>query len=569
MPLPPPPRAVVPPSASRPGTFGGAVLLPGSQPYGAPVRPPTTNQSRVPRVRKPTTAEQVLAVVSGLWAAWWFVNQLSRNNVWDDAYMFWRVAGHVLAGEGPVWNVSEGGGDPPAYGLTAPLYLVPVMLARILFAGNPALGLGLVSMAFGVAALWLAADRLSRLHWPIEHQWIALGLAAPTLFHHFISGMDTTFALCALVFYLRCRDWGPRLEPAWAFAFWFIRPELVLFPLARAAWGLIQLVLPEATPGASRASVVSVSSLMQGLVRASAIMAAVVAALLVAWAAFGSIVPLSALAKRAGYYGPEFTALYRGRAYEGAALAVAQVLPFAVGAVFVPPAVALAAATIAAYHTFVGLPVMGYAARFHWPAMLALALNPEHFIPGRWLGRFQPRRRQYLVGAALGVSVLSGLIAFAREPSTRWAHIGQFDVVAETVERRARYWPGLMELRALDGEIAIATTEVGRPAVLLPKTRLIDLSGLNEPRLTRDRSTVARLIDAERPDWIWLPHPDYATLVKQLTGDAGFRTEYEIFPAAALGTTMGVAILKTSPYAEDLKGIVEGVGGQHASERRP
>ena len=120
--------------------------------------------------------------------------------------MFVRYADNVLRDGKLAWNP----GGEAVYGLTAPLFLAVVIPMRLVFPAAPALAAQASSLLCGFVFVLLLAALVKRCAEPDSagRFVIALLVLCPTLLldrmivTHFLSGMDTTFALAALTAFL-------------------------------------------------------------------------------------------------------------------------------------------------------------------------------------------------------------------------------------------------------------------------------------------------------------------------------------------------------------------------------
>jgi hypothetical protein len=103
--------------------------------------------------------------------------------------------------------------------------------------------------------------------------------------------------------------------------------------------------------------------------------------------------------------------------------------------------------------------------------------------------------------------------------------------------------------------VAIATTEVGLPAALNPGKRIVDLAGLNSAEVVREGIGVTTMLRGSPPDVVYLPHPDYAELAGEFATDPEFLSRYEVYSAEQVKCLFGIALLRSSPWYEQLRSI--------------
>lgn len=197
----------------------------------------------------------------------------------DDAWVVARYADRLASGHG--YTMNDGA---PTDGVTGPLWLLPLVLARLLGLDAMAVGKGLGLVCAAVAAGW-AADRVRERAGGRRAAWVTALLVGvqPTLGIWGAAGLETGLAtLCATAALLgataRPRPQGTRVGLAIAALAW-LRPET-------AAMALVALLaVARRGPGRRRAAALA------------AIGAGLVVALRVSM--FGSPLPLSSLAKPA------------------------------------------------------------------------------------------------------------------------------------------------------------------------------------------------------------------------------------------------------------------------------
>lgn len=498
--------------------------------------------------------------------------RLGAASVWDDAYMFVRYADRLrLDG-----RLAFEPGGPATYGLTSPSFLLFGIPARALAPGHAARAAAGASAAAAVLALvalavlvWRAfPGRPTARAAALAFAAFALAFAADPLSAHAVSGMDTCWAIAWLAIVLAAFDdfetrTGARADAARALLAgltFAVRPDALLITL-----GLPVALAVGAPDAGARTRAVRVAALALGVVALQMGAAARV---------LHSPVPLAFFAKSAGLYGARFAARYRPIAWDAlarfarselgllGAIALAA-LASGVRAARAPRASerALAIATLAfvLYETFGVVQVMYYRERFLQPALPALVLlgtRSAVALADAARRRAGPRAVAIagLVVAVLAVASLARpLRTLAR---TRPPAGDRFDLTAVYRDRWRHYWAGLDRVSALDPRLSIATTEVGMPLALSPGRRIVDLAGLNQTALATRAATLEDVLSADPVDLVYEPHPDYDGLRAQLDHSAWYARAYERHPAAAIGADMGVAILRSSPWADTLRAIV-------------
>ena len=117
-------------------------------------------------------------------------------------------------------------------------------------------------------------------------------------------------------------------------------------------------------------------------------------------------------------------------------------------------------------------------------------------------------------------------------------------------------WFGLPEMSGLSDDLTVAATEVGAIAALNPGRRIIDLSGLNDPWIVRHDFSAAQAVAHYKPDLIYMPHRDYRAMTRELLADPYFYRITSISPDAELGTRLGLALRRDSPYFARMLAVV-------------
>lgn len=490
--------------------------------------------------------------------------------VWDDAYMFVRYAGNLLAEGRMVWNP----GGEPTWGATSLAFVVVVAASKVLGIADPLRALVASSLACGTALLVLLA-RLARTagRGTIVFVLAALAVQARPLAAHLVSGMDTIFGAAWLAGYLvlayrmRGQETSARataLGCVGGLAL-FARPELLLFsigvPLGMALFG--------SDPGGRR------SARLAAAVTAAVILAGVLAA----WGVFGLPLPLPFYVKTLGVYGEAMRAAYEGTALRQAATFAAYNTPSVIAAIAGAVAwrrgkerpdlgieVGLVAALVAfgLFETFAVTPIMFYEQRFFYPALPAvLALGCRGLVLAR------AESRTLLAACALLLVVPSA--GLAREAMTgapvdprRWSLRASRLAFADD-------WFALDRLTELPDDLVIATTEVGHPGALLPGKTIVDLAGLNDAGLVRSGMRPAAVFLRRPPDWIYLPHGDYREFREAIEADPYFVAHYDVFRVGSLGSArvetggsvvrkpywLDVAIRRDGPHAATLRALLE------------
>jgi hypothetical protein len=498
-------------------------------------------------------------------------------SVWDDAYFNVRYADHLLDNGNFAWNADES----PAYGLTSILHGLVVLVLRFGIGGSPALPLILASLLAGVAALSILFKLLSDYGDDLgENRWgaalffaILLGFNAPPLSVHLTSGMDTALGMAFLGIYLLViKRFEPSLSPGKSLVVgilgglaWFVRPDLLIFtigiPLSLAIFSKKKV---QRVQGGYMLIFTAFSLLTQALLTTQT---------------FDSFVPLSFYVKSLPDGAADLREAYqwRGLQYLGTFLAANWA---AVGVIFLAvllkfrswrkhftiadKAAMLSLGLFAAYQTFLVIPVMGYHARFLYPAWPILAYlstrSAVHLLYERphIAEKIRLRTsglRQILPLLAFALAI--GAAAFLQRPRDIRRTMGQFEMKAVYQQLGLHNWPFLERFSILPDDLSMAATELGILSALNPGKTIYDLSGLNDPILAVDGFDLKRFLGEQDPDLVYLPHPDYKTLTAKLLNSEEFQNRYQIYSSETLGSYLGIALRRTSPYFYQMKNIVE------------
>ncbi|MEM6791869.1 MAG: hypothetical protein AAF715_30400 [Myxococcota bacterium] len=478
--------------------------------------------------------------------------------VWDDAFIFQRYAQNVAAGHGVSFNASDG----PAYGLTSLLYLVPVVMVRWVVV-DPALASLVTSSICALVGVALLAHLGIRAAGGgaaggLTAAAVAVVVASPVSAAHAVSGMDAWFGVAFIAALIGGLDRFER-EPSrgWrvgliaALALW-IRPESVAFGAAVVFFAAVS-----PAPSHGRRQVLRLA-LALGL--------GVVGLLLSAWWYFGVALPLPFFTKASGVYGPGFRRVYRGVgikelgvfAEQAWLLALPLLLVVARGprvwwqtASATERGVAAATVTILVFHALVALPVMGMSARFYQPL-----LAPLVYLSGRALRRVAatwsvPTGAVALAHLASWMLVLPLAAEGLRGTGERLRHRLTVDTEGLASSKGPRkYWPGLDQLAGLP-PLTIAATEVGFLGIVAARHRIVDIAGLNTAAFAFGPFDVDHLTVEERPDLVYLPHPDYKAMTAALETHDGFQRDYQVLSRRRVGGShYGVAVRRDSPHAE-------------------
>ena len=520
------------------------------------------------------------------------LSRFSAGAVLDDAFMFVRYADRVLSEGRMAWNP----GGEATYGPTSCLYLGVVVGVRIFAPGNAAFTAGLSSLIAGVCFLVLLAGLFRRYtdaprggeRLLILAAFFSIAASAYDTASHFVSGMDTTFALAFLTAYLWIGKWhectrsraGVLWMGLWGGLAFFARPDLLIY----------SFLIP-----ASMVVFGSDSRMVRHGVWILGITAVVASGQVwLASACFNSPLPLSFYAKGMGLYSDFLVEQYRlvplveGLSY----LASYWYLFLIIGADLafnfdawryrvsaVDRGLLVATCLFLLYYLLFVLQIMPSPQRFYYPTLPALLFLAAQGAV-RLVERMPGAIRREISGTSKSVRILAaflllgclfpGALSVCRAVGSQVyrGNLLNFDIFDNYEKRLSAYWFGLDAFSRLPDDLVIATTEVGRPAAMNPEKRIVDLTGLNETGFAHAGFSADRLFQTCRPDLIYMPHPHYRGMIEQIANHPHFVEHYAHFPASTLGAVMGVALRRDSEYfslMHDIvnRGITDGRADQH------
>ena len=482
----------------------------------------------------------------------------------DDAYMFVRYADNLRGGFGLVWNR----GGEPVYGATGLGHLAVVTAVRALAPGWPDWrALGVASAAAAVAALAVASGLLARLG---THPWLrgsplrGLVVLVPAVAYseafgfHAASGMDTMSSLLAnicLVYVALVL--AERRRPRDAVA------------CAAVAWLAIE-ARPDAAPLALLTPLLSIAIFgrprRRGLVAAFGLPVVGLLALSLTakhhW--LGTALPLSWWAKRPHAYGG-FAGEYTWNPFWFLAVFLRAATPLLVVLVLATrrrhggALVMLLLPVVVTFAALFGVnQIMGHLGRFYFPSLAsfigAAALVSDGLVSLGW--------RRLAGRAALAVALLVGggaaLDAAGRRYEARaagqpLADLGGYRIAAAVPLPELDSWQAATEMaalaRAAPAGARLAMTEHGLVAARAPDANIIDLVGLHDRWFALHGFSAAELF-RRQPELIWMPHPDYTQMIRDILDDDDFWRDYDFYPDAL---TFGVALRRGGPRALALR----------------
>jgi hypothetical protein len=480
----------------------------------------------------------------------------------DDAYMFVRYADNLRAGFGMVWNR----GGETVYGATGLLHLGLVTALRSLVPTWPDWrALAVATLVAAGAALAVAAAIASRFS---GHAWLRgaperallVVVVAVTYSEAFVfhcgTGMDTMSALLANggVVYaslaLAARP-TPRAAALSALVAWLAteaRPDSVILA---AATPLLTIAL---SCGGRRRLVVWFAAPFVALVAASL-------AAKSHW--LGSALPLAFYAKRPFAY-RGFAGEYTWNPFWFMAVffrAAAPVIVVIVVGARRRHARALAALLLPVAATFAALfavnQVMGHLGRFYFPLLPSLIAAAAVVSDGVWPleGRTLAVRATLIVALLAGGSIAldaAGRRYEARAERQPLADLGGYSVSAAQLPEMDS-WRASTEMAELAAAAPagarLAMTEHGLVAARAPHAVIIDVLGLHDRWFAHHGFSAAEMF-RRRPDLIWMPHPDYTQMIRDILDDDELWRDYDFYPDAF---TFGVAVRRDGAAAALLR----------------
>lgn len=506
----------------------------------------------------------VLALVAGV------VLRFGATSIWDDAYFFTRYADNYRASGDYSWNP----GQPPSYGLTSVAYGAWIYVLRLL-GGEATLSLWIGSAFWGVVALamtyllarWQAVgdatvrQSLGALFWGL------LALNAANVATHICSGMDTSLAMAWLAAYLYLwKRFEGNLSPSKAMALgllggvaWYIRPDLLLFPILLPLAQLLLGIKPVQRQMAGY--VLLFTSFMVLLLMGGGVQY------------LGGLFPLSFYVKSLNGAGEGISRAYslEGLRHLGLFLLwnfpMVILVPLALlrarkhrQSAFSRPDMVLLACLVLflVYQSFLVIPIMGYHQRFLypvWPVMVYFTLRS--WLALERMGGIHLRLRPAVGGVV--IAVLGGFMLVSnwlQRPPNAVRALGHLDVATAYRELGQNNWPFLNEFVYLGDSLRMASTELGILGAMAPRNVIDDLSGLHDLETARYGLDPDRLLREQRPDLIYMPHPDYVELIAELHADSTFRQQYVEYPADSIHAWLGVALRKESSYFVQMEDIV-------------
>lgn len=503
--------------------------------------------------------------------------------VFDDSFMFVRYADNLIHEGRIAWNPR----GEPTYGLTSPLYLLVIIPLRLIFTHNPVLTVTLSSSISGLIFLILLGFLLHRhiragntVKWlSIAFVFWSLALARESLLLHFLTGMDTLFALAYITVFIYLSKQQEK-NPGQAstliisifggFAY-FIRPDLLLYTLLVPVFQIL--------------CAKDKQQRNMGWLSLATMIGLTVIQMTAAFLYFHTPVPLPFYAKALRSYQNFDTTRYRAvpfmRLYEFCYYYrfLFIVIGFDLMLNFkrrvreissVEKALFVSTGLYLLYFTFGVLQIMSFFQRFYYPALPAIVMlaaqsfvSIANSIPSSLKEAVKRTHRNHWRLASL---LLLALLIPDTKSRNLWLDIQSHERRIDRLNTKDEYssrafnrlfWRDLDRFSTLPDDLVIATTEVGHPAEFNPHKTVIDLAGLNETDFALHPFTPERLFAKYQPDLFYMPHPDYRGMNASLLNYPRLLQEYELFPARGRqDSELAIALWRKSRYYLQMRQIV-------------
>lgn len=492
------------------------------------------------------------------------------DGLWDDAYFFKRIAHNFVTNGTLAWNQ----GESPVYGITAQLFLLPAVAVYLLSAAHYIIliKLFLAMCLWGTFLLSLKIlNRTAKGGFSTKGSRVLLlfAFSLPPMLVTVNSGMETAAALCLIALFLLMLFTGnnradrPFRLGLVAVFIYLIRPDAILLVLGVAFiwfWGkdFTRFLKIIGTAGIG------------------------IAVFLVLFSQYyGTALPLSFYLKSTSFtlYDPHFLSIARRVKLFHFSQFLYYSAPFLLISLFRRERAVFAllggSLIFVLYHLLNTVEVMGMMARFYLPTFLPLVLAatlslPEFFrrvkawispallvlylIAGYLLLAHSVLREIsfcllfiYLLSLALIVSgvrfkrdifsylsiaLLVGGILLFQFPGKPL--IGSDDEIVISQTDRFTVWRGIKTLRrAFREPLHIYHSEIGVSGVLFLNSRVTDLSGLMNKRMTLRHLPFDSLCRQDQPEAIFLPHKNYRELNRQILHSACLRNYTRVVPESS------------------------------------
>lgn len=518
------------------------------------------------------------------------LSKFTLTSIFDDAYMFIRYADNLIKSGSIAWNQS----GETTYGPSSLLFLIVITFFRFLLPNNPSLTVVLSSFSCGFIFLFLLALLFHFIKSKENTRYPLFIFLAVSLFthhadyyltQHFLTGMDTTFILSFITFYIilnKSYELSPsRLKVVliglWGGLAFSARPDLLIYSVCiPVATGLF------ATESLAKKKSATILVITLTVVATQIFLAKIF---------LNSPLPLSFYAKGMKKYGENIYQVYHNapRQFLTEYIKSYSLLFFIIGldistnplqywkkSTSLEKGSLFATVIFIGYYLFFVLQVMGFLQRFYYPTLpFIIFMASQSFVRvsekinlfiinlKAKLPQIEPSRyRHFLlifISLILSIPAISAIKSLS-DPilQTRWLDsVNIFKIYNRCNDFDDKVWFGLKEFSTLPNNLVIATTEVGCPGAMNPKKTIVDMAGLNETSISHNGFSTEIFFEKYQPDIIYMPHPDYTRMTKKLKNNRYFLDNYEYISAHELRAALDLALLKDSEYYVLIKHIIE------------
>lgn len=520
---------------------------------------------------------------------------LLTTEVWDDSLMFVRYAHNVLTYHAISWN-----GAQPTYGLTSLAHLLLVIPFADAFsntstaaAAASTLGflLFLIALYFLIRACAKDARGAAPLCLAIALTAFALG--RDSLGAIVTSGMDTMTGvayLCAYLALVAHFAQSGRVQKRSVFVSigivgglaFLVRPDLLIYsaliPFSLMIWSDDAMLRRNAR-------------VMLGTTLATALVL-----MGLAWAYFGTPLPLPFYAKSGLLYGPTlalrntFVPILELITHIDAFALLWLALPAALivwrknifrrGPHALEIGISLCIVAVTIYFLFFVIQIMPYQGRFYYPVLPGLIALGAMLVARAWNYLQRSHDASLLRSVQIGVCVVLAALLFA--PSIEGLERAVYAVAKDRSEARLvlrgteiegysihpgsqAVWPCLDTVNGLPASVSVATTEVGLPSALSPLRPILDLAGLNNTQIALQHANIAQAVENMQVDVVYLPTERYYPEMRSvLLNDPQFSEHYTLYSPASPGAFTDTAVRKGSLAAAPMAACMQKFSAAYA-----
>jgi hypothetical protein len=483
----------------------------------------------------------------------------------DDAYMFIRYAKNLLGGYGFAWNRD----GIPTYGFTSTLYLFVITLVQgIIPNADPGALLVITSAALSILAIVImtgtmlsvrASGFFRKYPTTIAAAILVVFTVSPYFLFHAASGMDTSLSLlCNSLLIFAVIRWLERINKTSlflvigiAYLSFLARPDNLIYAMG---FPILYNLLADDEGRTKR-----IAHFLIGL----AILLALDTA--AKFAIFGDPLPLPFYAKSNGHYSG-----YAGIDGWNPVLYLFDfgnmALPFSILLIMTASknslklvAAFLVPALVTFAYYFSVIQIMGFQARYYFPAMPFFIVSSFVVFDKRLQreGKFIFQKNLLRIGlsAATAIFFLTPTIRAASGkifadtfiPMPMLASVStKFSTPAKTPLPHLGWWKSIEAISEIAAHLPAGTnfafSEYGRVGAYAPQVQIIDPLGLNDPFFAHHGFSAEEFFKRQ-PDLIWLPHLDYTQINAAILDAEEFQSQYEYYPGAF---DYGLALCKNS-----------------------